>query len=149
MPSPPPPKPAAPPPPQAPPPPMPIPVMAPPKKDFKKTRILTEDKKLPVVGWLVAITGKHKGEDFRIRQGKNTVGSSHDCHICITDDYISDKHAHINYIAEGDEKIFIIVDLDSTNGTYLNDSDEPISREELVDNDTIVFGQTKFKFKCL
>ena len=128
---------------------MPIPVAAPPKSDFKKTRILTEDKKLPVVGWLVALTGKHKGEDFRIRQGKNTVGSSHDCHICITDDYISDKHAHINYIAEGDEKIFIIVDLDSTNGTYLNDSDEPISREELVDNDTIAFGQTKFKFKCL
>ena len=47
------------------------------------------------------------------------------------------------------ERVFIIVDLDSTNGTFLNDSQEPISKEELVDNDTVVFGQTKMKFKCL
>ena len=30
--------------------------------------------KPPVTGWLVAMTGKHKGEDFRIREGKTTVG---------------------------------------------------------------------------
>ena len=147
--------PAAPPPPPPPPrpaapPPMPTPVPPPSrKKDFKKTRLIAEDKKLPVAGWLVALTGKHKGEDFRIREGKNTVGSTPDSSIVITDDYISTKHANINCIMQEGERIFILVDLDSTNGTFLNDSDEPISKEELVDNDTIIFGQTKFKFKCL
>ncbi|GIW72527.1 MAG: hypothetical protein KatS3mg102_2069 [Planctomycetota bacterium] len=119
----------------------------------RKTRVFAAEeaaeKKVPVVGWLVALTGKHKGEDFRIREGKNTIGSSPDCDIVLTDDYVSSKHARINYIQKGDERVFVLVDLDSANGTYLNDSEEPVYHEELVDNDTITFGRTKCKFKCL
>src|SRR5688572_19325740 len=77
-------------PPMMPPPmPMPMPMAAPPMPPpmpgprpgaaAKRTRVFAEEqaaeKKLPVVGWLVALNGKHKGEDFRIREGKNTVGS--------------------------------------------------------------------------
>jgi pSer/pThr/pTyr-binding forkhead associated (FHA) protein len=119
------------------------------QKDFKKTRLMVEDKKLPTVGWLVALSGKHKGEDFRLKEGKNTVGSSHECMIRLEDEYISIKHANINCLMQDGERIFIVVDLDSTNGTFLNDSEEPVSKEELVDNDSITFGQTKMKFKCL
>jgi pSer/pThr/pTyr-binding forkhead associated (FHA) protein len=118
-------------------------------KNMKKTRMMEEDKKLPVVGWLVALTGKHKGEDFRIREGKNTVGSAPTCDICLLDEHVSSKHANINYVVKADERVFVLVDLDSTNGTFLNDSEEPIYHEELVDNDTITFGTTKCKFKCL
>jgi pSer/pThr/pTyr-binding forkhead associated (FHA) protein len=131
----------------APPPPRPAPAGA------KKTQVFAEqqaaEKKIPVVGWLVALNNKHKGEDFRIREGKNTIGSDQRCDIVLTDEHISSKHANINYIVKGDERVFVLVDLDSTNGTYLNDSEEPVYHEELVDNDTIVFGTTKCKFKCL
>ena len=136
--------------PMAPPPPAPAPR---PGAAAKKTRVLQEEvaeqKKLPVVGWLVALNGKHKGEDFRIREGKNTIGGSDECDIVLKDEHVSAKHANINYIVKGDERVFVLVDLDSTNGTYLNDSEEPVYHEELVDNDTICFGTTKCKFKCL
>jgi pSer/pThr/pTyr-binding forkhead associated (FHA) protein len=42
-----------------------------------------------------------------------------------------------------------LTDLDSTNGTFLNDNKEPISREELKDNDVIRVGDVSLKFKCL
>lgn len=133
-------------------PPMPMPAPRP-GASAKKTRVLQEEvaeqKKLPVVGWLVALNGKHKGEDFRIREGKNVVGSAPNCDIVLTDEHVSSRHASINYIVRGDERVFVLHDLDSTNGTFLNDSEEPVYHEELVDNDTITFGTTKCKFKCL
>lgn len=139
--------------------PMPMPMPAPgggrpaPGSAAKRTRVFAEEqaaeKKLPVVGWLVALTGKHKGDDFRIREGKNTIGSDPKSDIVLTDDHLSAKHANINYVVKGEERVFVLVDLDSTNGTFLNDSEEPIYHEELVDNDTITFGTTKCKFKCL
>ena len=132
--------------------PMPMPAQRP-SANAKKTRVFAEEataeKKVPVVGWLVALTGKHKGEDFRIREGTNTVGSAPGSDICLTDDHMSSKHANIKYVVKGDERVYVLHDLDSTNGTFLNDSDEPVFHEELVDNDTIMFGTTKCKFKCL
>jgi hypothetical protein len=115
----------------------------------KKTVMMQEAASAPVVGWLVALTGKHKGTDFRLREGKNVIGSDPECEIILTDDFISSKHANIKYVNKDGERVFIITDLDSTNGTFLNDAQEPVAREELVDNDTVTFGQTKMKFKCL
>jgi hypothetical protein len=119
------------------------------KPQPKKTVVMQEASQAPVVGWLVALTGKHKGTDFRLREGKNIVGSDPECEIVLLDDFISSKHANIKYVAKDAERVFIITDLDSTNGTFLNDSQEPVAREELVDNDMVTFGQTKMKFKCL
>ena len=61
------------------------------------------------------------------------------------DNAISGKHASLRY---KDQK-FTITDLDSTNGTYLNDRTDPIAREELKDGDTIRIGDVTLKFKCL
>lgn len=128
---------------------MPTPAPVARQADAKKTRMIFEDKKMPVAGWLVALNGKHKGEDFKIREGKTTIGCSGDNHVTLGDEYISSKHATIKFVEKDGDRIFILSDLDSANGTYLNDSEEPIAREELVDNDTVTFGQTRMKFKCL
>ena len=111
----------------------------------RKTVLLTDKRKPPVVGWFVALTGEQKGEDFRIRDGQNIIGSASDADIVLRDTAVSGKHASLRY---KDQKFFI-TDLDSTNGTFLNDSAEPISREELKDNDTIRVGEVSLKFKCL
>ena len=132
--------------------PMPMPTPTPaarPSANAKKTRMIFEDKAAPVAGWLVALSGKNKGEDFRIREGKTTLGSAQNNDIVLTEDYVSSNHATIKLVQKDGERIFILTDLDSSNGTYLNDSEEPIAREELVDNDTVTFGQTRMKFKCL
>ena len=104
---------------------------------------------MPVAGWLVALNGKHKGEDFKIREGKTSIGSNPGNNIVMNDEYISSNHATIKFVDQDGERIFILSDLDSANGTFLNDAEEPIAREELVDNDTVTFGQTRMKFKCL
>ena len=129
---------------------IPMPTPSPrPGANAKKTRVFTADEQAPVAGWLVAITGAQKGEDFRVRQGKTSVGSAADNDVQIQGDYVSSKHATIKFVEKDGERIFILTDLDSSNGTFLNDAEEPIAREELVDNDTVTFGQTRMKFKCL
>ena len=111
----------------------------------RKTVLLTEQRKAPVVGWLVAMNGEQKGEDFRIHDGQNTLGSGTESDIVIRDTTVSGRHASLRY---KDGKFFL-TDLDSSNGTYLNDSSESIAREELKDNDLVRLGGISFKFKCL
>ena len=66
----------------------------------------------------------------------------------LTDEHISQKHAAITVKRQTDTAgAYSVVDLDSTNGTFLNENSERVVKEELVDNDTITFGKTKCKFK--
>jgi hypothetical protein len=111
----------------------------------RRTVLVSDKRKSPVVGWFVALTGLQKGEDFRIREGPNTIGSEPDADIVLHDAAIAGKHASLRY---KDQK-FTITDLDSTNGTFLNDRPEPIAREELKDNDIIRIGEVRLKFKSL
>jgi hypothetical protein len=100
------------------------------------------DKNREVCGWMVALNGQHKGEDFRLRIGKNVIGTAADCDIVLTDKKISRKHATIRF--EGGE--FQIADLDSSNGCFVND--EKIQKHDLIDNDMIKLGDIEFEFKA-
>jgi hypothetical protein len=111
----------------------------------RKTVMISEKNRAPVVGWLVAMSGDQKGQDFRIRDGQNILGSAPEADVQIKDVTVSGKHASLRY---KDGK-FYLVDLDSTNGTYLNGSNETLAREELKDNDLIRAGEVVLKFKCL
>lgn len=113
--------------------------------DGAQTVLLSAVKRAPVVGWLVVIQGPQKGEDFRLREGKNTLGKSPDCEVCLQDQTVSGKHASISY----KEGKFFLTDLDSTNGTCVNETSEAVSRVELNDGDVIYVGETALKFKCL
>ena len=59
----------------------------------------TEVTREPVVGWLVAITGPHRGEDFRLKAGPNYIGRFANMDVALTKDrYVSrDKHAILYY----------------------------------------------------
>jgi hypothetical protein len=111
----------------------------------RKTVLVADKRKAPIVGWFVALTGEQKGLDFRIREGQNIIGSASDADIVLRDPAISGKHASLRY---KDEK-FTITDLDSTNGTFLNDRTDAIAREELRDNDILRMGDVSLKFKAL
>ena len=100
------------------------------------------DKTREVCGWLVALNGQHKGEDFRLRVGKNVIGTAADCDVVLSDKKLSRKHATIRF--EGGE--FQIADLDSSNGTSVND--EKVQKHDLIDNDIIKLGDIEFEFKC-
>ena len=81
-------------------------------------------------------------QDFRLRVGKNVIGTAADCDIVLSDKKLSRKHATIRY--EGGE--FQIADLDSSNGTHVND--EKVQKHDLIDNDIIKLGDIEFEFKC-
>ncbi len=109
----------------------------------RRTVLISEKRKPPVVGWFVAMSGDQKGEDFRLHDGKNTVGSGSDSQIALRDSTVSSQHASVRH----EDGKFIMTDLDSSNGTFLND--RKVVREELNDNDTIRFGEVIVKFKRL
>jgi pSer/pThr/pTyr-binding forkhead associated (FHA) protein len=116
-----------------------------PQFDGGKTVLLTALRRAPVVGWLVVLEGAQKGDDFRLREGKNALGTARDAEVSLRDTTVSQVHASINY---KDGK-FLLTDLDSTNGTFVNSGTEGISRIELHDGDTVRLGETTLKFKCL
>lgn len=104
---------------------------------------LNLEARRPLVGWIVAQSGNQRGEDFRIYDGKNIIGTAADCDIVITDGFLSAKHCTIRH--EGGN--FQITDLDSMNGTFVNQ--KRCTKSDLIDNDTIRLGRTEFKFKSL
>lgn len=108
----------------------------------RKTMRLSE-KRPPAVGWLVDIDGAQKGEDFRLVEGKVSLGASPACDIRLDNEFASEVHASLRY----DDGTYSLTDLDSTNGTSVNG--EPITRVELDDGDHVRIGDTTYVFKGL
>jgi hypothetical protein len=109
----------------------------------RRTVMLSDRRKIPVVGWLVAMNGEQRGEDFRLHEGKNVLGSGADAQVMIRDAAVSAQHASLRY----EDSKFFLIDLDSSNGTFVND--KKIAREELKDNDVVRLGEITLKFKSL
>jgi hypothetical protein len=95
-----------------------------------------------LLGWLVPLKGPLRGELFSLAPN-TVVGTEPSCNVVLIDQYMSNHHAEIK--AEGG--VWILRDLKSTNGTYVND--KRVEQHELVDNDFVRFGQSLVKFKCL
>jgi hypothetical protein len=97
-----------------------------------------------LVGWLVSFTIHPNGADFRLYEGRNTIGSDAGCDIVITNDgAISGKHLTIlNRMGA-----YKFKDELSTNGTFINDVFE--EEGSLKDGDSIKIGSTLFKFRTV
>jgi hypothetical protein len=97
-----------------------------------------------VVAWLVVATGPQRGLDFRLPGGLARIGIDARCDICLHGDtYVSSRHADISFM----EGQYHIRDLDSTNGTFVNEV--RVAEAFLGDNDRLRLGQTTFIFKSL
>lgn len=116
----------------------------------KKRTLLQIEKqrdRRPIFAWLVVLEGRQQYEVFRIDQEQTYLGSSGQGGVVLYDDFVSSEHASIR-CHEGQ---FFITDLDSENGTFVNDfaEDARIDRVRLKDGDNIRLGEVEFKFKCL
>ena len=99
-----------------------------------------------VVGWLIGLTGTTRGESFPIRIGRNVLGRDRRSDIVVNDDQASSHHADLVFRPE--ERRFILMDHNSTNGTYVNEAEiEP--RRDLAGKDVIRIGAQKFLFMPL
>lgn len=100
--------------------------------DFRKDRYI-----------LLEIYGRDIGKRRDISKDGIIIGRSEDCDIPIDDQGISRRHCKI--IKQGKE--FMALDLNSTNGTYLND--KKLDATTILHNgDRIKLGNTIFKFIC-
>jgi hypothetical protein len=97
---------------------------------------------MQLLGWIVPVQGPQRGELYSLAP-VSVVGTDPTCTVVLHDQYMSSRHAEIK--AEGG--VWILRDLGSTNGTYVND--KRVDKHELVDNDFVKFGQSLVKFKSL
>ena len=92
-------------------------------------------------GRFVVISGKNKGEIFDISPGQTLIaGRDSSCDICLSGKMVSRKHFSI--FQNGDR--FLLSDLDSRNGVYING--EKASKHLLEDRDVVRLGQLRLRF---
>ncbi len=96
-------------------------------------------KRYPV---LVVLRGAQAGTRVPLPHQRITLGRSFETHIVLNDERVSRLHAEIWPPHPGGD--FTVVDLGSTNGTYLNG--RPVHKARLRDGDKISLGSTILKF---
>ena len=71
-----------------------------------------------------------------------TIGRLPDCDVVLEDRNVSRRHAEVRRTPSG----FVVVDLDSTNGTKVNGAG--VKERRLTDGDTITIGTTTIRFEA-
>lgn len=103
-----------------------------------KTSVMVD----PVVGWLVAIAGKHTGDSFNIYAGQNSLGRGTDNRIVLDKDSTVSRGRHAVVIFEPKKKKFYLQPGDTNGLIYLNE-DFVSDNKELKKSDVIEIGETK------
>src|SRR3954469_6324036 len=86
------------------------------------------------------LSGSLESQEIELTPDPMTIGRASACNIRIGDAGVSSKHAKI-WCEDGQ---YFLMDLGSTNGTFVNERD--VDREQLSDGDVITFGMTKAAF---
>jgi len=89
---------------------------------------------------LVVIHGPLLARRFMLDREEQTIGRADEAEIRVDDDAASRAHARI--VLSG--RRATLVDLESTNGTFVNE--QPVGEIELRDGDLLQIGDTIFKF---
>ncbi|MDQ2920379.1 MAG: FHA domain-containing protein, partial [Acidobacteriota bacterium] len=89
---------------------------------------------------LTAIAGRLKGSVFTIEDLPVIIGRETAATLCIADASVSRRHSQI----EKEENKFVILDLESLNGTFINDV--PVKRRTLEHGDRVRIGDSQFLF---
>src|ERR1041385_3133759 len=89
---------------------------------------------------LAAISGKHKGAVFALDNDTLVIGRETAATVCLADAAVSRRHSKIEKQDDG----FVITDLESLNGTFVNDV--PVKRRLLEHGDRVRIGDSQFLF---
>jgi len=115
------------------------------KDNPTQTRLLPEKAAHPepaTEACLVFIypTGPQMGARYILKAGETMIGRTDDCQICVADGSVSRRHARIDCRDDG----YYVIDLDSTNGTFVNNC---VNREtKLTDGDYLRIGNCIYRF---
>jgi len=98
-----------------------------------------------LIGWLVSFTIHPNGVDFRLYEGKNTVGTNPSCDIVLQDPQVSGHH--LTLLIRPGTNVVRFKDEFSTNGTLINGT--PLDEGTLQDGDIIKIGSTELRFRSV
>lgn len=96
-------------------------------------------------GWLIVKKGQRVGQVYPLQPEVTDLGRGPDNDIVVDDEKVSEEHARIRVDEEGR---FVVWDLASTNGTFLN-GEKVTAATPLVENDEIRVGHTVLVVKTL
>jgi diguanylate cyclase (GGDEF)-like protein len=82
------------------------------------------------------------GKRHVLQRDVTSIGRDRENDIVLDSDSVSRRHARIE-LRDGS---FFVVDLDSTNGTFVNDEPEPVTASQLRQGDQLKIGDTIFKY---
>lgn len=93
------------------------------------------------MAYLIGISGSVKGQKFEIRKDRMAIGRNQINDVVLVDEAVSSQHC---YVAKRGER-YILHDLNSTNGTFLN-SERITDEVELKPKQLIQVGACEFMF---
>src|SRR5262249_1024369 len=99
-----------------------------------------------VIAWLEVVAGPLPGQRFTLGAGRTTIGQSPSAErgvrlVPLADPYLSKDHAALEAGAGG----VVVVDLGSTNGTFVNGT--RVRRAVLEDGDDLRLGGTRIRLE--
>ena len=83
------------------------------------------------------------GDRIELVDDAHTIGRLPDCTVVVSDSNVSRHHSRISRAGSG----FVIADLNSTNGTYVN-GDRLLADHRLSDGDIITIGSVNLRFEA-
>lgn len=115
------------------------------EKDFEsKTQLLRADESPDIISLrkcqLIIMEGNDKGKKLTLSKNISTIGKMDDNDIILDDKTVSRKHVEVEYKSDS----FLLRDLDSTNGTYVNGT--RVKESYLLPGDRIKIGRTTLEF---
>ncbi|NIA15370.1 MAG: diguanylate cyclase [Nitrospiraceae bacterium] len=93
---------------------------------------------------LVVLSGWEIGREIELTDGEHVFGRSLKADTQVDSASVSREHAKVITTHEGDEVAFTVVDLQSSNGTRVNNM--PITTKSLQNGDKVLMGDVLFKF---
>lgn len=102
----------------------------------------------PPVGWLVCLSGKHIGTDYRLFAGKNSIGRNADNSVCLDGETSVSRDKHAWAIFEPRKQEFFLKPGDESGLVYLN-GDNVFDTVPLHDGDVLELGEVKLRFVAL
>ena len=96
----------------------------------------------PVVGFLYSISRQGIGEFWPVYVGRNTIGRSEKCDICLREHTVSDLHAvlTVKQMNTTHKVLASIKDEGSKNGIFVNEEELDYSAHECFNNDILTIG---------
>ncbi|MGE5590845.1 MAG: FHA domain-containing protein [Bacillota bacterium] len=99
-------------------------------------------RRLEVLAYLVVREGNDRGKQVALGRQNVVVGRSLKSALQLSDETVSRQHARLEYEAGS----HVIVDLGSTNGTFVNG--KRVDRRRLSPGDRIVLGRTRLVYQA-